>query len=91
MPGKQLFDAGGPLFCFRPAASYVSLNRAASFYSVVEAARRRGEVAVGYWIRSNRNAHGDCRAVLNPAKTRSLALRATTRFSYWHVTDNGTM
>jgi hypothetical protein len=70
---EQLFDAGGPLFCFRPAASYVSLNRPVSFYTVVEAARRRGEVAVGYWIRSNRNAHGDCRAVLNPVKTRSVA------------------
>jgi hypothetical protein len=70
---EQVFDAVGPLFCFRPAASYVSLNRAVCFYTVVEAARRRGEVAVGYWIRSNRNAHGACPAVLNPAKTRSVA------------------
>ncbi len=70
---EQIFDTGGPLFRFRPASAYVSLNHPVSFYTVVEAARRRGEVAIGYWLRSNRNARGDGRAVLNPVKTRSVA------------------
>jgi hypothetical protein len=69
---EQLFDASGPRFCFRPATAYVKSNRAVSFYTVVEAARRRGEVAVGYWTSSNRSARADGRAVLNPLKTQPI-------------------
>jgi ion channel POLLUX/CASTOR len=48
---RDIFDADGAEIYLRPASDYVDLGRPVSFYTVVEAARRRGEVALGYRIR----------------------------------------
>src|SRR5207244_13161439 len=45
---QDLFDAEGNELYLKPAGDYVELERPVSFYTVVEAARRRGEVASGY-------------------------------------------
>ena len=44
----DLLDADGAEIYLRPASEYVALGRELSFATVVEAARRRGESALGY-------------------------------------------
>jgi voltage-gated potassium channel Kch len=44
----DLFDPEGSEIYLKPAADYVELGREVNFYTVTEAARRRGEVAIGY-------------------------------------------
>jgi ion channel POLLUX/CASTOR len=44
----DMFDPEGSEIYLKPAGDYVELGRPVSFYTVVEAARRRGEVAIGY-------------------------------------------
>ena len=57
----------------KPADEYVEPGVPLNFYTVVEAARRRGEVAVGYRTRSEaddpRKSYG---LRLNPAKSRRI-------------------
>lgn len=73
---KELFDAGGAEISFKPAERFVRLDQPMNFYTVVEAARRSGEVAIGYRIagatRSGRNGHG---VVLNPDKSKTVEFR----------------
>lgn len=49
---SDLFDAGGTEIYLRPAADYVQPGRAVTYATVVESARRYGQVAIGYRIRS---------------------------------------
>jgi voltage-gated potassium channel Kch len=44
----DIFDPEGSEIYVRPAADYVALDRPIRFYTVVESARLRGEVAIGY-------------------------------------------
>lgn len=44
----DLFDPEGVELYLKPAGDYVALDEALTFYTVVESARRRGEVAIGY-------------------------------------------
>ena len=44
----DLFDPVGAEIFLKPATDYIQAGVAVSFYTVVEAARRRGEVAIGY-------------------------------------------
>ncbi len=44
----DLFDPEGSEIYLKPASDYVKSGKPVSFYTVVEAARRRGEVAIGY-------------------------------------------
>ena len=43
-----IFDAAGAEIYLRPAATYVALGHEVTYATVVEAARRRGETAIGY-------------------------------------------
>jgi len=45
---KDLLDEEGSEICLRPAADYVAVGETLSFYEVADAARRRGEVAIGH-------------------------------------------
>lgn len=66
----DLFDPEGSEVYLKPAANYVKLGESLNFYTVVEAARRRGEVAMGYRLHANAKdvtkAYG---VVLNPDKS----------------------
>jgi voltage-gated potassium channel Kch len=66
----DLFDPEGSEVYLKPAADYVALGEPLNFYTVVEAARRRGEVAMGYRVQAHANdatkAYG---VVLNPDKS----------------------
>jgi len=46
----DLFDAEGAELYLKPAVEYVKAREPVEFYTVVEAARRRNEIAIGYRI-----------------------------------------
>lgn len=48
----DIFDPEGSEIYLKPAAYYVGLGQPVNFYTVVEAARRRGEIAIGYRLRA---------------------------------------
>jgi Trk K+ transport system NAD-binding subunit len=65
----DLFDPEGSEIYLKPAADYVEAGRPVTFYTVVEAARRRGQTAIGY--RRQAQAHDAGAAfgvVVNPDK-----------------------
>jgi voltage-gated potassium channel Kch len=70
---EELIDPEGPELYLKPADEYVEPGIALNFYTVVEAARRRGEVAVGYRVGAEagdpRKSYG---VRLNPAKSRRI-------------------
>ena len=74
---RDLFDADGSEIYIRPAGDYVTPEVPVSFYTVVEAARRRAEVAVGYRRKALANdaerAYG---VVVNPDKSTPVAFAA---------------
>jgi hypothetical protein len=67
----DLFDPAGSEIFLKHASHYVALGQPVSFYTVVEAARRRGEAAFGYRLKALVNdptlAHG---VVVNPDKSK---------------------
>lgn len=53
---EELFDADGSEVYVKPAGDYVRLGEAIDFYTVMESASRRGEVAIGYRILSEQQS-----------------------------------
>ena len=45
---SDIFDPIGPEIYLKPIVDYVEIRKPVNFYSVLEAARRRGEIAIGY-------------------------------------------
>jgi voltage-gated potassium channel Kch len=70
----DVFDPEGSEVYLKPAADYVEPGEPVNFYTVVEAARRRGETALGYRILAEANdaskAYG---VVINPDKSVPVA------------------
>lgn len=76
----QLFASRGSEIYLRPASLYVDLSTETDFYTVLEAARRRGESAIGY--RVDEFAHASDRGygvVVNPRKGDRVALTANDK------------
>lgn len=48
----DLFDPEGAEVYLKPISNYVAIDQPVNFYTVVEAAKRRGETAIGYRIMS---------------------------------------
>lgn len=66
---EDIFDAEGSEVYLRPAGDYVLTGAPVTFYTVVESARRRREVAIGYRRRAAANdAAAGYGVVVNPAK-----------------------
>lgn len=65
----DIFDSDGSEIYLRPASDYVALGQPMTYWHVVEAARRRGEVAIGYRAV---NGSGDGVRV-NPPKDTSVS------------------
>ena len=76
----DIFDPEGSEIYLKPAGNYVALGQPINFYTVVEAARRRGEVAIGYrqhaLAEDATQAHG---VVVNPDKSNSIAFEHDDR------------
>lgn len=66
----DLFDPAGSEIYLKPAASYVEPGEPLNFYTVVEAARRRGDAALGYRLQADaRDGTKGYGVVLNPDKS----------------------
>lgn len=67
---EELFDPEGSEIYLKPASDYVSLEQDLNFYTVLEAARQRNEIVLGYRIEAHTQSkdenHG---VVLNPSKS----------------------
>jgi len=76
----DLFDPSGSEIYLKPAESYVRLGEPVNFYTIVEPAQRRGEVALGY--RRNADANDAAKqygVVVNPKKSVSVTFEAGDR------------
>jgi voltage-gated potassium channel Kch len=79
---KDLLDEEGSEICLRPASDYVRLGETLSFYEVTEAARQRGEVAIGHHIPAAASADDARRMggiVINVSKAEPLTYTANDR------------
>src|SRR5690606_23053049 len=66
----DLFSATGAEIYLRPAELYVAPGSETDFYTVLEAARRRGETAIGYRLDAHARSSQDHYGVsVNPTKT----------------------
>ncbi|MEJ0026502.1 MAG: hypothetical protein WDN01_10780 [Rhizomicrobium sp.] len=78
----DLLDEEGSEIYMRAAADYVSLDRPVNFHTIAEAARRRGEVAIGY-RRSRSGASDDGRnmggVLVNPLRSEMLSYEPADR------------
>jgi voltage-gated potassium channel Kch len=73
----DLFDSEGSEIYLKPARNYVAPGSTVNFYTVVEAARRRGEVAIGYRIIEHAHNSGEQYGiVVNPSKSESVTFSA---------------
>lgn len=77
---KELFSAEGAEIRLKPASRFVQLHHPMNFYTVVEAAKQLGEIAVGYRVSSDaHDADKDYGVVLNPVKSDSVAFAEDDR------------
>jgi voltage-gated potassium channel Kch len=78
----DLLDEQGSEIVMRKAESYLELGQPMTFYTVTEACRRRGEVAIGY-VRKRAGIEPDPRnmggVVVNPKKSETLTYEAGDR------------
>lgn len=73
----DLFDPDGSEIYVKPASDYVTTGKAVSFHTVVEAARRRGEIAIGYRIAAKaHDAAGQYGVKVNPKKSDKVTFSA---------------
>jgi voltage-gated potassium channel Kch len=71
----DLFDVEGSEVYLKPATDYVSLDGPVDFYTVVESARRRGQVALGYrLLRLANDSRASYGVTLNPDKAALIEL-----------------
>jgi len=73
----DIFDPEGAEIYLKPASDYVSLGEPVNFYTVVEAARRRGETTLGYRLVSEAKDAGKAYGVhTNPKKSAQVVFTA---------------
>ena len=66
---KDIFNSEGSEIYLKPAHNYVELNKEVNFYTIVESARRRNEVAIGFRMgKDATNYKTNYGIVLNPHK-----------------------
>jgi hypothetical protein len=76
----DLFYPEGSEIFLKPAADYVVLEQPVNFYTVVEAARQRGEVALGYRIAADgASLEKSFGVVVNPDKTPTVVFQKSDR------------
>ena len=77
---QDLFDPEGSEIYLKPAADFVEPGRPVSFYTVVESARRQGQVAIGYRVCAEAFDPAKSYGVrLNPRKSDPVTFRADDR------------
>jgi len=74
---NDIFDPEGAEIYLKPMADYVKIEQPVNFYSVTEAARRRGETALGYRIMSeSHHAEKAYGVYINPQKAERMSFSA---------------
>jgi hypothetical protein len=77
---QELLTPGGPEIYLKPAADYITPDRPVNFYTVLEAARRKGQTAFGYRLLSEASAPDRAFGVhLNPDKSAPVTLSEQDR------------
>ncbi|MCU0664438.1 MAG: potassium transporter TrkA [Myxococcota bacterium] len=72
----NLFDPEGSEIYLKPAREYVETGKELCFYTVVEAAKRRGEVALGYRVKASAtDAKRQYGVRVNPKKSERFILK----------------
>lgn len=72
---EDLFDADGSEIYIKPAREYVQTGIPMNFYTILESAARKNEVAIGYRVISEaKNADEQYGVVLNPKKSEEFTL-----------------
>lgn len=66
----DVFDPEGSEIYLKPASDYVKVGADVNFYTVIESARRRGHIAIGYKLRRHANEADKAYGVaVNPPKS----------------------
>ena len=77
---NDIFDADGSEIYMKPATNYIKPGVSVNFYTIVESAKRKNEVAIGYRIAEYANdaskAYG---VVVNPVKSESITYTETDK------------
>jgi voltage-gated potassium channel Kch len=69
----DLFDPEGSEIYLKPVGNYVTAGEPVNFYTIVESARRKGEVAIGYRLKAIVNAAEKAYGVVvNPKKSEKV-------------------
>lgn len=72
----DLFDPDGAELYLKPMTDYVQAGKTVNFYTVVEAARQRGEIAIGYRLSAEANDVNKAYGVyVNPNKAQTLTFK----------------
>ena len=76
----ELLAPEGMEIYLKPARDYVQLGKSMNFYTVVEAASRRGETAIGYRLHASAwDAHRSYGVVVNPDKSNPVLFSGSDR------------
>ncbi len=77
---EDLFDADGSEIYIKPAREYVKVGEPINFYTVLESAARKNEVAIGYRIvKESKNSNKGYGVYVNPKKSESFTLSQEDR------------
>ena len=69
----DLFNPEGSEIYLKPMGDYVALETPVNFYTLIESAKRKSEIALGYRItREHDNPEKNYGIVLNPKKSESM-------------------
>ena len=71
---EDIFDADGSEIYMKPITDYVDISNPVNFYTVVEAARQKGESAFGYKLAEEENRLGNG-AYINPEKSLKISFQ----------------
>ena len=70
---EDLFDAEGSEIYLKPVTDYISLNTIVDFYTIIESANRKNQIAIGYKISSmSSDVNNSFGVVVNPIKSNQL-------------------
>ncbi|BCM91253.1 hypothetical protein IAD21_03119 [Abditibacteriota bacterium] len=76
----DLFDPEGSEIYLKPASDYVAPGQSLNFYTVLESARQRGEIAIGYRIAADSgNSQKQYGVVVNPKKSNEICFAPEDR------------
>jgi hypothetical protein len=77
---EDLFDADGSEIYIKPAKEYVKVGEPINFYTVLESAARKNEVAIGYRVvKESKNANKGYGVYVNPKKSENFTLTSEDR------------